>query len=167
MSEEETDISRSTPGYRFDSKPAPPPAPEKNPEPPALTPEAEAFFEETIADADKPVVLFALEWCEFCWAVRKLFAQLGIPYRAVDLDSLAYQENDMGGKIRAVLADRLGASTIPQVFIGGEHVGGATDTFEAYKSGELERRLDSEGLAIGDLGGKDPYELLPNWLHKR
>ena len=26
---------------------------------------------------------FSLEWCEFSWAVRKLFARLGIPYRSV------------------------------------------------------------------------------------
>ena len=169
MSEEEMDISRSTPGYRFDKKTAPPPKPADEPEPesPALTSEAEEFYEKVITDDENPVVLFALEWCEFCWAVRKLFTQLDIPYRAVDLDSVAYQQGDMGGKIRAVLADRLGASTIPQIFIGGEHVGGATDTFEAYKSGELEKRLADLGLPIGDLGGKDPYELLPNWLHKR
>ena len=24
---------------------------------------------------DEPVVMFALEWCEFCWSVRKLFAR--------------------------------------------------------------------------------------------
>ena len=168
MTEEEQEISRSTPGYRFDRKATPPPpAPAEQPAPPALTPEAVAFFEESVADGENPVVLYALEWCEFCWAVRKLFSQLGIPYRAVDLDSVAYQEDDFGGQVRAVLSDRLGVSTIPQIFIGGKHVGGATDTFEAYKSGELEKLLADCGIPIGDLGGKDPYELLPNWLHKR
>ena len=167
MTEEETEIARSTPGYRFDRKPAPAPEPERAPEPPVLTPEAEAFFEEAVSDPDKPVVMFALEWCEFCWAVRKLFSRLGIPYRPIDLDSVAYQENDLGGQVRAVLSDRLGVPTIPQVYIGGHHVGGATDTFEAFKSGELGHRLAERDITIGDLGGKDPYELLPNWLHKR
>ena len=51
--------------------------------------------------------------------------------------------------------------------VAGEHVGGATDTFEAYKSGDLQARLDQAGIAHGDLGGRDPFELLPNWLHKR
>ena len=66
-----------------------------------------------------------------------------------------------------MLNARLGTNTIPQVFIGGEHLGGATDTFEAYKSGELQKHLERMGIEPGDLGGKDPYELLPNWLHKR
>ena len=167
MTEEEMEIARSTPGYRFDSKSPPPSKPETAPEPPSLTPEAEAFHEAAVTDRENPVVMYALEWCEFCWAVRKLFSQLGIPYRAVDLDAVAYQEGDMGGQIRAVLSDRLGVPTIPQVFIGGRHLGGATDTFEAYKSGDLEKRLAECGVEMGDLGGQDPYELLPKWLHKR
>ena len=167
MTEEEMEISRSTEGCRFDKKAPPPPEPESEPEPPALTAEAEAFYEEAINDQDNPVVLFALEWCEFCWAIRKLFSQLGIPYRPIDLDSVTYQEDDFGGQIRAVLTDRLGVPTIPQIYIHGKHIGGATDTFEAYKSGDLEKLLAKHGITIGDLGGKDPYELLPNWLHKR
>ena len=34
----------------------------------------------------QPVVMFALEWCEFCRRCRKLFAAYSIPYRSVDLD---------------------------------------------------------------------------------
>ena len=168
MNEEEMEIARSTPGYRFDVKAAPPTAKtETAAEPPRVSETAEAFVRETVSDTENPVVLFALEWCEFCWAIRKLFAELDIPYTAVDLDSVAYQEDDWGGQIRAALNARIGSNTIPQIFIGGEHLGGATDTFEAYKSRELADHLERVGLQIGDLGGKDPYELLPNWLHKR
>ncbi len=166
MNEEEMEISRSTPGYRFDVKPPPAPA-AAEPGHGALDASAEQVVDRALADADNPVVLFALEWCEFCWAIRKLFGELDIPYTAHDLDSVAYQDNDLGGKIRAVLNARVGSNTIPQIFIGGKHIGGATDTFEAYKSGELQKRLARVGIQAGDLGGKDPYELLPNWLHKR
>ena len=168
MNEEEMEIARSTPGYRFDVKTAPPTVKTQTvAEPPKVSETAEAFVGETISDTENPVVLFALEWCEFCWAIRKLFAELDIPYKAVDLDSVAYQEDDWGGQIRAALNARIGSNTIPQIFIGGEHLGGATDTFEAYKSGDLAEQLERVGLRAGDLEGKDPYELLPNWLHKR
>ena len=167
MTEEELDIARSTPGYRFDRPAAPPPAESTTapPQPPDVSAETEAFVDEVIAG--NPVVMFALEWCEFCWAVRKLFGELGVEYRSIDLDSVAFQQNDRGGQIRAVLSARLGTSTIPQVFIGGEHVGGATDTFEAARSGGLQARLDAASVAHGDLDGKDPFQLLPNWLHAR
>ena len=167
MTEEEMEISRSTPGYRFDQPSTPAPAAVETTKPPAVTARAGAFYRETIADAKNPVVLFALEWCEFCWAVRKLFDELDVPFKAVDLDSVPFQQDDWGGQIRAVLHAELGSSTIPQVFIGGEHLGGATDTFEAFKSGELGKMLKSAGIEMGDLGGKDPYELLPGWLHRR
>ena len=167
MSEEEMDIACSTPGYRFDVKAQPAPAVDDEDQQITLTETAENFVKEAISDAENPVVLFALEWCEFCWAIRKLFAELGIPFKAIDLDSVAYQGDDWGGQIRAVLNARLGSNTIPQIFISGEHIGGATDTFEAYKSGDLQKHLAQTGIEPGNLGGKDPYELLPNWLHKR
>jgi len=166
MSEEEMDIARSTPGYRFDVKATPAPVAEEQ-QPAALNESAEQFVQQALDDKENPVVLFALEWCEFCWAIRKLFAELEIPYTAYDLDSVAYQDDDLGGKIRAVLNARLGSNTIPQIFIGGVHIGGATDTFEACKSGELHEQLAKVGIKPGDLGDKDPYELLPSWLHKR
>ena len=60
---------------------------------------ASRFVNDTIEH--NPVVMFALEWCEFCWSVRKLFGRCGIPFHSVDLDSVAFQEDDRGGRIRA------------------------------------------------------------------
>ncbi len=166
MTDEEMEISRSTPGYRFDVKPAPAAA-AVTVEAPALSESAGKFVDSAVNDTENPVVLFALEWCEFCWAIRKLFAELDIPYTSIDLDSVAFQEGNRGGQIRAVLNARLGTNSIPQIFIGGEHLGGATDTFEAYKTGTLQELLSRVGINPGSLGDRDPYELLPNWLHKR
>jgi len=168
MSEEELDVSRSTPNYRFDPPVSAPPVAAAVEEAPApLDAEAEQFVSEVLADAGTPVVLFALEWCEFCWSVRKLFARLGIEYRSVDLDSVAFQADDRGGKIRAVLKARTGVPTIPQIFVGGEHVGGATETFDAFKSGDLQHRLRQAGVRCEPEPGLDPYSLLPAWLHPR
>ena len=166
MNEEELGISRSTPNYRFDAAAAPAPAPAAvNVEPIRTDVDAERFVDATIAGT--PVVMFALEWCEFCWSVRKLFARLGIEYRSVDLDSVEYQKDDLGGRVRAVLAARTGAKTIPQIFVGGEHVGGCTDLFEAWRAGDVQRRLAARGVAFREEAGLDPYSLLPKWLHPR
>jgi cysteine synthase A len=77
MSEEEIELSKSTPAARFDAPP-PQPAPEVEEAPPVVTARAEAFVEEVISSEEEPVVMFALEWCEFCWSVRKLFGRLGV-----------------------------------------------------------------------------------------
>ncbi len=167
MTAEELELSRSTPSCRFDAPPPAPavPLPVEAPRPVALDADAERFVTEIVRD--EPVVLFALEWCEFCWSVRKLFARLGITYASVDLDSVAYQAGDRGGKIRAVLAARTGAKTIPQVFIGGTHVGGAMDLFEAWRSGAARELLEKTGVAFDAEADIDPYSLLPKWLEPR
>ena len=169
MSEQELDISRSTPNYRFDAartgkeKPA-----VKDDGPVELDAEALAFVAQATSDTTQPVVLFALEWCEFCWSVRKLFAKLDIPYRAIDLDSVKYQQDDLGGKIRAVLLDQTGSPTIPQIYIGGQHIGGATDLFKAYSDQSLGKMLAEHDIGMKEMPeGFEPTSLLPGWLHKR
>ncbi|MBI1246097.1 MAG: pyridoxal-phosphate dependent enzyme [Alphaproteobacteria bacterium] len=169
MDAEETDISRSTPNYRFDVRPAPAPA-----KPAAAEPEipvkadAAAFVEKALGSAEEPVVMFALEWCEFCWAARKLFTRAGVKYRSVDLDSFEYQKDDRGGDIRRALYAKTGMKTIPQIFIGGKLVGGSTDLLEAWKQGKAQDMLKEKSVAFtAPAPGFDPYSLLPTWLQAR
>ena len=111
--------------------------------------------------------MFALEWCEFCWSARKMFALLGIPFKAVDLDSVAFQEDDLGVKCRAVLHQMTGSPTIPQVYIGGELIGGCTELFDLYSGGELQQRLRAIGVQFDEDAIVDPTALLPKWVHPR
>jgi cysteine synthase A len=168
MDDAEIEISRSTAGYRFDAPTvcAMPPAAIQPPGPAVeLDAEAEAFVTRVVRD--EPVLVFALEWCEFCWAVRKLFARLGIAYHSVDLDSVAFQDRELGVKIRASLKERIGSPTIPQVFIGGEHVGGCTELFNAMADGTMQRLLERAGVDYNRDTDLDPYSLLPKWVHPR
>ena len=167
MTSEELEIARSTPNYRFDVATPPAPAPATSVAAAPLVPAAREFVVGAVGDTAQPVVMFALEWCEFCWAVRKFLARLGIAYRSVDLDSVEYQKDDRGGQIRAALAARTGMSTIPQVFVGGEFVGGCTDVFDAYRSGRLQRLLEQHRVGYERMPDLDPYSFLPAWLHPR
>jgi cysteine synthase A len=167
MNDEELAISASTPRYRFGA-PASTPAPARVETPaPAPQPAAVDFIDSVVASREEPVVLFALEWCEFCWSVRKLFKALDVPYRSIDLDSAEYQKNDWGGAVRVALRERVKAPTIPQIFVGGEYIGGCTETFDAFKQGRLQTLLQSSGVAYQRRDGLDPYSLLPKWLHPR
>ena len=125
------------------------------------------FFDKAIHDPENPVVMFAMEWCEFCWSVRKMFAAYDIPYRSVDLDSVAYQEDNMGGKIRKAIEFHTGLKTIPQIYVGGEHIGGATETFDALKDGELSKLLEANNVEWDRGVDIEPYSFLPGWLHSR
>jgi len=168
MTEEEIELSRSTPGVRFDT-PAQPSGSVAAPvvlAPPVLAEERD-FVEQAVADHEQPVVMFALEWCEFCWSVRRLFERLRIRYRAVDLDSVEYQREDRGGRIRAALTARTSVATIPQIFIGGKFIGGCTDLFEAWRGGRAQELLERSGVDYDRTAKIDPYTFLPAWLHPR
>ncbi len=167
MSDEEIEISRSTPRFRFDAPPAAPIEDEKAEETVDLDAEAEAFVSKILADSEQPVVLFALEWCEFCWSVRKLFARLEIPYQSIDLDSVEYQRDDRGGKIRGVLKQITSEPTIPQIFVGGQHIGGCTELFDAYNAGDLQKLLGGSDVEFDAKASFDAYEMMPSWLHPR
>jgi cysteine synthase A len=166
MTPEETEIARSTPGYRFD---APPPAPPTDDEEEFAAAPANAvrFLDEATHDKDNPVVLFALEWCEFCWSVRKMFAKYEIPYRSIDLDSVEYQVDNKGGEIRAAIREQTGLKTIPQIYIGGKHLGGATELFDACKDGTMQKLLEDNAVSWNREVDVDPYSFLPGWLHSR
>jgi cysteine synthase A len=163
MTPDELALSHSTPNHRFD-KPADVPVPPS--EDVVVTPAARALVNEAIDSTEMPVVVFALTWCEFTWAVRKLFARCGIAYRAIDIDSVEYQVDDLGARVRAALTERTGVATIPQIFVGRTLVGGAMDTFDAFAQGRLQKLLASNRVAFEDKVGDQLYSLLPGWRQK-
>ncbi|MDJ0701392.1 MAG: cysteine synthase A [Woeseiaceae bacterium] len=161
MTEEEVALSKSTPNYRFDTQAATaaPAAPVE------IDPEAAQYVEDVVNN--EPVVMFALEWCEFCWSLRKLFDRLGVNYKSVDIDSVEYQENERGVKIRQALGERVGSPTMPQVFVAGEHVGGCTEVIEAFQQGALQSSFEDNEIDYDKAVEFDAWSLLPQWLHPR
>jgi len=164
MTREEILLSQSTPSCRFDIQQEPVAA-RRRVEAKDLDVSAAELVGHVIDES--PVVMFALEWCEFCWSVRKLFARLDIAYTSIDLDSVAYQRDNLGGEIRTVLEQRTGSPTIPQIFIAGRRMGGATDLFDAMRNGSMQRLLDEHDIGFDRGQQFDPYELLPKWLQPR
>jgi cysteine synthase A len=161
MSAEEEALAASTSTSRA---PVAPRADEAPAAPPEIDDEARAFVAAALNGEEPGVVMFALEWCEFCWAVRRLFQAMGVAYRSIDLDSVPYQADDWGGRIRRALQARTGVTTIPQVFIGAELIGGATDVIASAESGALVTRLRALPGAPALRPVANPRSFLPGWL---
>jgi cysteine synthase A len=155
MNAEEQAIADTFPSFA-----PPPPAPETEV---PVVPAASAFIDEVLSDASQPLVMFALEWCEFCWSLRRLFAAAGIPYRSVDLDSAEFQTRHDADAVRAALKVRAGAPTIPQVFLDGHQLGGCNEVLALFASGELHNRLDAVGVKVDRETEIDPFAFLPAW----
>lgn len=165
MDADELAIAASTPRFRFDTTPIQT-APTAT-EPVVLDPEAVASFESMISDPSQPVVIFGFEWCEFAWGTKRLLSSLDVPFRAVHLDGPEFQDARWATKVRRAMADRAGAVTIPQVFIAGRHLGGATDTFDASNDGRLKALLAGVGIEVDTERLGDAYSFLPKWVHPR
>jgi cysteine synthase len=163
MNDAELELSRSTPGYRFDAASPVPQAEAKSL--PLRDEEAEVFVTDVIEE--HAVVLFALQWCEFCWAVRKLFGKLGIAYKSVDIDSASFQERELGTRVRAALKQHCGSPTIPQIYIGRVHLGGCMDLFDAVTDGRAFRLLRDAGVTFEEVSDLNPERFLPQWVHPR
>ena len=76
------------------------------------------------------VEVFGSANCPFSRAARRLLDRKGVEY--------AYRSVDDAPEVRSDMTDRCGESTVPQIFIGGRHIGGFDDLAEL----EADERLD-------------------------
>ncbi len=90
--------------------------------------------------SSNPVVVFSKSYCPYCIQVKQLFRQLGFTYKAIELDT----ESD-GSEIQSALAEWTGQRTVPNVFIGGNHIGGCDSTTALHGQGKLVPLLTSAG----------------------
>ncbi|KAK4282382.1 hypothetical protein QN277_013766 [Acacia crassicarpa] len=95
------------------------------------------------------VVVFSKSYCPFCVDVKKLLTQLGANYKVIELNS----ESD-GSEIQSALAEWTGQRTVPNVFIGGNHIGGCDATTALHDQGKLVPLLTSAGALAAAEGAQ-------------
>jgi len=96
--------------------------------------------------ADNPVVIYSKSWCSYSMEVKALFKRIGVQPHVIELDHLGAQ----GPQLQKVLERLTGQSTVPNVFIGGKHVGGCTDTVKLHRKGELASMLSDLDIDINN-----------------
>ncbi|KAI6675371.1 hypothetical protein NL676_003277 [Syzygium grande] len=87
-----------------------------------------------------PVVVFSKTYCGYGNRVKQLFTHYGAAYNAIELD----EERD-GNEIQSALAEWTRQRTVPNVFIGGKHIGGSDEVLEMHQSGKLKPLLMDAG----------------------
>ena len=150
MSDEEKALAASTPS-------TPPPGlvlPEVN--------EVATHFV-TKSNTGNKVVVWSLEYCEFCWTLSMLFNTLKVDYVKIDIDSFQYAKDNLGNQYRAALQAQTKCMTFPQFFVDGTFHGGAVDACLKWKKGELQTIFARAKVAHGPYDG-DPFEFLPKWM---
>jgi glutaredoxin 3 len=85
-----------------------------------------------------PVAVFSKSYCPYCQQAKKLLKDSGASAFVIELDQV-----DDGSAIQAALANLNGQTTVPNIYIGGEWIGGNSD-LQAKKK-DLKNLLQKAG----------------------
>lgn len=79
------------------------------------------------------VVMYSSGWCPFCIRAKQLLDKKGVAFEEIKVD----------GKpdVRAEMARKAKATSVPQIWIGDTHVGGCDELFALERAGKLDALL--------------------------
>ena len=82
----------------------------------------------------KPVEIYTTQTCPYCHAAKRLLTQKGVVFTEIDVGR--------DPSLRDAMTRRAnGGRTVPQIFIGNQHVGGCDDLHALDHDGKLDPML--------------------------
>lgn len=82
------------------------------------------------AENSQTIVMYATRFCPYCMRARGLFQNKGWDYEEISVDA--------NPELRAEMMEKSGRHTVPQIWIGDQHVGGCDDLFRLEVAGQLD-----------------------------
>ena len=80
---------------------------------------------------NKKVVIYTSSLCGFCYKAKVLLSNYNIEFCEINIDNDHDQRKEMILKAN-------GKTTVPQIFLGSEHIGGCDDLYEIARENKLE-----------------------------
>ena len=84
----------------------------------------------------KPVEIYTTPICGFCRMAKSLLDKKGVSYTEIDVMMAPGKRDEMTKRAN-------GGRTVPQIFIGGDHVGGCDDLYALERAGRLDPMLSA------------------------
>ena len=84
----------------------------------------------------KPVIVYNTESCPYCVRARQLLESKNSSYTDIRVDEEP--------QLRQEMFEKTGRTSVPQIFIGNEAIGGCDDLFALEQAGELDRLLEND-----------------------
>ena len=81
----------------------------------------------------KNIEIYTKDYCPFCHRAKDLLRVKGAKFTEYDVTNDALKEKEM--------RDRAGRTTVPEIFVDGELLGGCDDLFDLEAAGNLEEAL--------------------------
>lgn len=82
----------------------------------------------------KTIEIYSSPMCGFCHAAKRLLTQKGADFTEIDIWAQPDRKPEMIQRAN-------GGRTVPQIFIGGTHVGGCDDLYALDRAGKLDPLL--------------------------
>jgi len=76
------------------------------------------------------VLMYVTDWCPYCARARSLLASKGVAFEEIDIEAVEGARSEMEA--------RSGRSSVPQIFIGDQHVGGCDELLALDEAGRLD-----------------------------
>ncbi len=83
-----------------------------------------------------PVLMYTTAVCPYCIMAERLL-------RAKGVDEIEKIRVDLEPQLRGEMMQKTGRRTVPQIYIGGTHVGGFDDLSALDRAGKLDALLQS------------------------
>ena len=83
------------------------------------------------------VEIYTTPFCGYCARAKSLLDEKGAAYQEMDVM--------MDDKNRAEMRERTKRSTVPQIFINGQHIGGSDELAALEQAGQLDALLAQSG----------------------
>ena len=82
------------------------------------------------------VEIYTKMFCPYCARAKKLLGEKGVDFEEYEIS--------MGGEKRQEMIQRAGGgTTVPQIFIDGQHIGGSDDLAALERDGKLDALLQA------------------------
>jgi glutaredoxin 3 len=81
-----------------------------------------------------PVKIYSKNWCPYCRSAKQLLTEKRIAFEEIDIERQPEAR-------AAMIQESGGRTTVPQIFIGGRHIGGCDDLYALDAEGGLDALL--------------------------
>ncbi|WLF77740.1 Glutaredoxin-1 [Lodderomyces elongisporus] len=85
---------------------------------------------------EKPIFIASKTYCPYCQKTKQTIGSITKDAYIIELD-----ESEDGAEIQEALLEITGQRTVPNVFIGGQHVGGNSDVQALKSEDKLEDKI--------------------------
>jgi glutaredoxin 3 len=80
------------------------------------------------------VEMYSTVWCPYCARARALLHSKGVPFTDIDIEEEPARRAEMVRRAH-------GRTSVPQIFIDGQHIGGSDELVALDRAGTLDAQL--------------------------